>query len=418
MSNAEPSEPQTTTPVSDRIHLVGCQLAESFRSLLDGLPGRPSAAREMAQALSVDKILVHKLLSALRSKDPLATAHAIPGPEPLMRVVRAAKAKGVSIEAVKAAEAAVSSFKHLISHEAGDRSSLDAIISTLLPDARGRFETLAKQSVYRGMRQLKGMSANVTVMTVLVSPSAQGDRCDTAVLRGFLGLHCVRPGAAMKIGVISRVANIDASQLTLDGTPVTDARQIVLTDFCSVPPTEFQVHEKKEARVFALGWGEQVGPRSARDFVVGELRRNAMRRWRTPEARVTRAGLHDGISVPTRTYLFDLLLHEDVYPSWEPRARVFEMGELGMASVNDDSRDLDVLNLDVHVKPMGFGIEHFRAKEIPNYVEMLSLLCGKIGAEPGRLRGYRTRIEYPVFGTQVQFAFDLPLAPSAQVNEA
>lgn len=418
MNNVESTTLASATLISDRINSVGGQLAESFRSLLDGLPGRPSAAREMAQALSVDKILVHKLLSALRSKDPLATAHAIPGPEPLMRVVRAAKAKGVSIEAVKAAEAAVSSFKHLITHEAGDRSSLDAIISTLLPDARGRFETLAKQSVYRGMRQLKGISANVTFMTASVSPAMRGDRYDSAFLRGFLGLHCVRPGAAMKIGVISRVANIDASQLTLDGTPVTDARQIVLTDFCSVLPTEFQVHEKKETRVFALGWGERVGPHSACDFVIGEMRRNAMRRWRIPEDRLTRAGIHDGISVPTRTYLFDLLLHEDVYADWEPRVRVVEMGELGLASVNDDSRDLDVLNLDVSVKPMGFGIEHFRAKEIPNYVEMLSLLCDKVGMAPDRLRGYRTRIDYPVFGTQVQFAFDLPLAPSAPLSEA
>lgn len=315
------------------------------------------------------------------------------------------------MEVVRAAEAAVAAFKHLINDEAGDRSGLDAIISALLPDARARFETLARQSVYRGMRQLKGMSANVTFMAVLLTPAVRGERCDSGVLRGHLGLRCVRPGAAMKIGVVSRVSNVDAAMLTLDGAPVSDPRQTMLADFCSVPPAEFQVHEKTDTTVFTLNWGNSVGPRSACDYVMAEMRRNAIRRCRTAEDHTMRAGVHDGISVPTRMYVCDLLLHEEVYPDWEPRVRVVEMGELGLASVNDDARELDVLDLDVHVKPMGSGIERFRAKEIPNYVELLDLLCRKVGAPPDRLRGYRTRIEYPVFGTQVQFAFDLPLAP-------
>jgi hypothetical protein len=414
MSTTEHATPTTGTPISARINTVGSHLAQSLRSLLKHIPGQPSAAREMAQALSVDKILVHKLLSALRSQDPLATAHSIPGPEPLLRVVKAVKAKGAPIEAVRAAERAIASFKHLITHEAGDRSGLDAIISTLLPDARGRFETMAKQSVYRGMRQLKGLAADVTFLSFLVYPSAHGERCDFAILRGFLGLRCVRPGATMKIGVISSVANMDAPLLTLDGTPVGNPRDIVLSEFCSGPSAEYQVHEKAETLVFALGWGDAVGLRSACDIVLGEMRRNAMRRWRSPEDRASRTGVNDGISVPTRMYVFDLLLHEDVYPDWEPRARVFEMGELGLADPNDDSRDLDMLHLDVDVKPLGAGIEHFRAKEIPNYMEMLAHVCGKIGVSPERLRGYRTKIDHPVFGTHVQLAFDLPLAPAGR----
>ena len=199
---------------------------------------------------------------------------------------------------------------------------------------------------------------------------------------------------------------------TLAGVPVTDPRQIVLTDFCSMLPADFEIYEKEDCVVVALEWGDWAGPRSACDFVVGEIRRDSARRWRAPGDKATRSGVHDGISVPTRTYLFDLLLHEEAHPDWEPGVRIFEMGEQGMASVNDASRELDVMNLDVHVKPMGQGIEHFRAKEIPNYIDILDLACRKVGAEPHRLRGYRTRIEYPVFGTQVQFAFDLPVKES------
>ena len=410
MNNATNETSTVHPPITEQINSVGNHLAQSFRTLLDGLPGRPTAAKEMAQTLSVDKILVHNVLRAVRSVDPLATAHSIPGPEPLMRIIKAAKAKGVPADAVRAAEAAVSSFKRLINHEAGDRGGLDAIISTMLPEARGRFETLAKQSVYRGIRQLKGIAANVHLMTtILFSRSDDAARCELASLRGFLGLRCVRPGAAMKIGMITRTANMTSPRLTMDGTPASDPRQFVLTDFCSVPPTEIDVHEKGETIIASLAWGNQVGLRSACDVVTADYFTDALRRWRTPEDRATKSGVHEGVSIPTRTLVFDLLLYDNMYPGQDPRVRIIEMGELGMVSANDDTRELDVLDLDVDMKPMGFGVERFRVKEIPRYVDMLNHVCGKVGADPTRLRGYRTRIEYPVFGTQVQSYIELPV---------
>ncbi len=216
----------------------------------------------------------------------------------------------------------------------------------------------------------------------------------------------------MKIGVISQALNMDSPMLTLDGEPASDPRQLVLPEFCSVLPTEFSVHEQEGTIIAALGWGNLVGLRSACDVVMAEQRRNSMRRWCAPEDRATKIGIHHGISVPTRTYVFDFLVHEDVYQDRQPRVRVIEMGELGAHNVNDNSREFDVLDVDVHVKPLGVGIERFRVKEIPNYIDLLNFACGKTDAQPGCLRGYRTRIEYPVFGTCVQFAIDLPVAPA------
>ena len=118
------------------------------------------------------------------------------------------------------------------------------------------------------------------------------------------------------------------------------------------------------------------------------------------------------MGVPTHVYVGDLVLHEDVYAGAVPKLRVLELGELGVAEVNDETRDVDALDVLERIEPLGSGVDAFRIAEIPNYVELLQHVCTKLGWDSERFRGYRTRIEYPIFGSQVQFAFDVPIEPS------
>ncbi|MBN1513298.1 MAG: hypothetical protein JXB13_14880, partial [Phycisphaerae bacterium] len=156
---------------SFRIGHVGEALASALRDLIEALPGHPKGQQQLAKALGVNKVMSHKLVTALGRKDPLATVHLMPGPEPLRRLVRTARRRGVSAEIARNVEKAILAFEDLIQAEAGDRSSLDAIISASVPDVRVRYETAAKQTIYRGMRQVKGLSADVTFCSVLVHPS-------------------------------------------------------------------------------------------------------------------------------------------------------------------------------------------------------------------------------------------------------
>ncbi|MBN2447588.1 MAG: hypothetical protein JXO22_12720, partial [Phycisphaerae bacterium] len=400
---------------------VGKRLASALGELLDTVAAEPRSPKQIATRLGVNKDTSHRLVNALRKKDPLAVIHLVPGPEPLRRVVKACAKNGVPRDRTQAAEEAIGAFAKLIQQEGGDRSGLDAIISAWLPSARARFESSAKQLGYRAMRQLKGVAADVTFNTVFLHPGSSPTHLDGARLDGFVGARCVRPGGLLKIGQRSIVTvphpGAEAPR-TLEGEPIEGLSDGLLRRFCSGPEIKIEVRRTGKDVLFMLDWGGALGLSSARDVVMAEVRRNIMRRYRAPDDGKTRSGGNVSIDVPTRVLICDYVLHRDAYPDWEPNVRVLELGAAGMADVNDESREADIVDVVETVKPMGTGIERFRCEQIPRYTELLQYACDKLGWNPQEFRGYRCQVEYPIFGTQLQFIFPVPIAPSEPTTSA
>ena len=71
----------------------------------------------------------------------MAIIQLLPGPNPLQRIVEAAREAGVKESVCDAAASAVSDFDELIRAEAGDRSSLKAMLTAWLPEERKEFES-------------------------------------------------------------------------------------------------------------------------------------------------------------------------------------------------------------------------------------------------------------------------------------
>jgi hypothetical protein len=415
MDDVTDSPKATKSSIVVGIATIGRDLAASFGALLATLPGAPQPAGQLAQLLKVDKALAVRLLAAVRKKDPLATAHVIPGPDPLSRVVKAAERKGVPAQVLRTTADAISAFRTLIKVHGGDRSGLDAIIAASLPGTRAKYETVAKQSMYRGARQLKGVAADAVLYTVFAHPSQDAARHDVVCIEGFFGLRRVRPEANLKLGTRSQISTPIpgvSGPLTLDGLPVDRFEGLLLRDFCSDPHVGVTVHCCGNNAIFTLDWRDDVGWSLARDVVKAELRRSVLRRQRAPDDARPKAGFVYPIAVPTRVFICDLLLHDEVYPGADPRLRILELGDLGYAEVNDETRDMDVLDVLERVEPLGRGVTSFRAAEIRRYSELLEHVCARLHWDGSQFRGYRTRIDYPIFGSQVQLALDVPLAPA------
>jgi hypothetical protein len=143
-----------------------------------------------------------------------------------------------------------------------------------------------------------------------------------------------------------------------------------------------------------------------------------VRRYRIPNDPQPKGGLGECVDVPARTLVFDVMVHAEVYPDWRPLLQTVQTGARGMANPNDPTRDSDVLPVVEHVESLGWGIERFRAEEIPDYTEMLRQVCDTLGWDAQRFRGYRAKIDYPIFNSELQFVIDLPLAPSASTDKA
>ncbi len=413
-TDLKPATAASATPTNARIVAVARELAEAFRGLVDAIPSRPRRPQALARVLKIDKSVSHRLITAIRKDDPLATAHVIPGPEPLRRIARSARQQHVPEPAISRVENAIVAFESLISDEGGDRSGLDAIIGAWLPSARERFEKLAKQTMYRGARQLKGLSAEVHFAASILHPSADPLWCDAATLFGFLGLCRMRPEATLKLGVLRGTSNPTGRTLTLTKKPVEDPHEILWHRFCSQPEVELVVHHVpgSDDLVYDLEWRDAVGPNSARNIVMCDLVEGALRRYRKKDDPRPRTAICEFVIVPARTLVFDVLLHADLYPDWRPQVRTVETGARGMSDPNDPSRDSDVLPIVEHVEFLGWGIERFWAQEVPDYIAMLREVCETLGWDAQRFRGYRVRIDYPVFNSEVDIGIDVPLEPA------
>lgn len=414
MQNISSGRPQelANTAIA-RVSAIGRELAVSFQGLVDAIPGRPRRPLALARELKVDKSAAHRLVTAIRESDPLATVHLLPGPEALRRVARAARDRAVPATVADRADAAVAAFETIIDEEGGDRAGLDALISSRLPSAREHLEKTAKHTLNRGARQLKGVSAEVSFASHLLFPSDDGVSCDAADILGHLGLRRSRPNAALSLGLIHGTNNQAGRTLTLKRTPALDPHDIIWHRFCSQPEVELIVRPIPGSlyRCYDLQWHDAVGPHSARNVVFGDLTLRAIRRYRQLEDPRPKAAISDYIVVPARMMIIDVLLHEDLYPDWSPEILTIETGGRGLADPNDPSRAADILPVAEQIEPLGSGIDCFWDPEVADYTEMLSHACGQLGWNLDSFRGYRATIKYPIYGSQIMLSYDVPISP-------
>jgi hypothetical protein len=402
MAISSNSSPVAT--VETKIADAGRELARAFRRVLEAIPGAPHRPQSLARSLGVNIVLTSRILKAVQQLDPLAVAHAMPGPEPLRRLLRAAGKKRIDPALVHDARVAVDRFQQLIDVEAGDRSALDAIISGWLPDAREKVELLAKQSVYRGMSQLLGTASEVEHHTIMLYPSRDAaDRCDQVWIVATRGLRRVRPGLTVKYDTVHTTGPL----LTVTGQPVESLQGLLLEPFCSKPLPQLQVRHFGDRSQYTLS-GDDVGVGSAVDLVHATLLSGTKELHRLPDEPPRKATMAVGIDMPSRALIFDVLLHNDVFPGQQPTLHLYRAMPYGPANPNDPSRDVDRLDVIQSIQPLGQGIAKFRAAETPSYVEMLRHVCRQRQWDGDDLRGYRCRIEYPIYGSEVVIAFDLP----------
>jgi hypothetical protein len=352
----------------------------------------------------VDKVLTSRALKAARSREPLAVVYLAPGPEPLRKLLRAARKGAVAPELIAEAEEAVRQFETLICQEAGDRSALDTMISGWLLEARSVFDLRRKQSAFRAMSQLLGAASGTTLSVVMLHPSEDGVNLDLVCIAGFYGLQRLRMGSAVKFSTRRMVkAERPRTPCTLAGKPIDGVDGLRLDEFSSKPPAQVNVFRVGEVLHYALA-GDRLGPRAATDLVFAEVNRAELRHV-LPNEPQRRRFVSSDVTVPTKLLLFDTLLHEDVYPGAEPELFLYDTSFDGAADVNDPARDIDRLDIYEAIQYLGTGIGKFHTTDVRRYRELLRHVCSSLGWDGERFRGYRCRVEYPIYGTQVTMAF-------------
>jgi len=390
-----------------RIAALGRRLQTAIQAVLDALEGVPQRQQALARHLRVNKNLT-RLLNALAQRDPLAVVHYLPGPDPLRQVIDATAEHGVPERRLAEAREAIDAFDLLIRGEAGDRTYLDAILGAWLPEARQHVEVLHRQTIFKGMSHIKGAFGETKLVVAILfpEPPAKGSPYDVSValVAGMLGLSRVRPDA--RITVSSRRTNMpsEVRPTTLDGSPVEDVADTRLDGFCDNPlPGRLQVRRVGEAAHYVIPGGP-AGKGSSMDLIWAEVNRRCLAT--TPQPDSPRDAISTIIELPYKELVLDVLLAEGVKGFHDPKLMMHQTSPRGLVDVNDQSRDIDEIDVLDPLTPLRGGVNRYRLPTVPRYVDVLEHASHKLELDPTRLVGWRLRMAHPLFGSQVSMVFD------------
>lgn len=404
MTRTTATAPVRSAALQSDIESIGRGLARSFTAVIDSLPTDARRPQSLAKMLGVNVVLTSRLLKALRTGNGLTVAYFFPGPEPLRRVLRAAERRRVPAKYLQAAESSVERFQHLIDEILGGRAGLDALLSAWLPEAREQAELIAKQSVFRGMAQIKGHASDHEHCACLIHPSPDGRYLDRLSIMASLGLRRLRPNVPLSWNINCATPGVLAH--SLDRDPDQGVSGAVLVEYCSRPAPSFTVAQSGPRVRYALD-ETGVGPKTSVDLVFAEVRRRALHREFVEGAdHLVWAALT--ADLPTKRLVMDLLMHEDVFPSARPELRVYDCATRRGLKPTEPVQPDHLMNTRESLASVGTGTEGLACAGFNRYTECAREVCAQLGWDIERFRVFRADIAYPVMGSEVVIQFDRP----------
>ena len=405
-----PAELTADQSLRQETQAVGQQMQQAVGAVLDRLAeAGVRDQKAMQAALQLSQSAVSRLLTSVRGADPLAALCVMPGTEALRQMRRGAAKAGVATSLLRGVDEAVQRFEAFVEQRIGDRSALDSILRDWVQESRGSFELRHKAAAFKSMSALRGVQAELVLTAGILVPSAAGDAThDCLGIDAVLGCRRTRPSGLLHLHGYTMPPVGTPYQITdLDGRPIDSMADTLIPAFSTLQPA--QVHTQRHGDLVAtqvstlpLGRGAGAGV----DLVFGQWIRGVHRRRRMG-GRPT-AGLGGQAEPPAVTYVVDALLDDAVWPGVEPSLALYDTVVRGVAHPDDPLRDGDRLDMVETLQFLGRGPESFRMPEFPRYPALVRHVCARAGVDPERLRGYRCKVRFPVYGAQIGIGFPLP----------
>lgn len=396
--------------LEEAVRSVGARLGHAVESVVDAVDGVSLGPQRFSESLGVDKVLVSRILKALRRDAVIDRLHHMPGPAPLRRFLKAAKRRlDVPVEHHREAMEAVDDFETLLADRIGDRSALTSLLTAWSEEVRSEFELRRKQAAWRAMSELLGSMVELSVSTAILGPAKDPDRVDLTWVMGQCGLRRLRPGVVVTTS--TRRMGLDDGDREpegLDGRPLGDLVGERLEQFCDRPMGQMSVQQHGELHQYTLA-GDDYGPNSAIDLLVAEVNPAEMP-THAPKGSGRRAWLSKHAIIPSKEFVFDVLVHREIYPDGAPELIILGPGCGQDNNPNEPSHRqhrLDLLERLVEIPPTREGLELAAFKRYP---EVVGHVLHQLECSASEFRAYRVRIDYPPTGVHVVLAFATPEA--------
>lgn len=398
MSQANNSVEEQADP-----QVIGARLQTSLDRVLHGIDGCTMRPTDIARSLDISRVMVSRLLSAIRKPDPIETLTRIPGPETLRSIVRSAGNSGVNRDHTTTALVAIDAFDELIRVHFGTRSALNAALSNTNPNARSKFEQASRYQVFKGMSQIVGAQSNLWLTCMMLTPSdGSPDGIDISTIHGTSGLRRLRPDTPIRF-----VYGVPPEYVDRRQSPVRTGTD--LSDFLLHEPAPIRVDEEN-GQIINTFEPEVGGKEDLYDMFAEVYIPQGSNRYAAPGR--SYRGTTVIPDVPTVSLVSDVILCDGIFDGIKPQLFLYNTMPRGGADLEDPKRFIDRVQTNVKLQYMGEGTGQLDVSEFPAYRDMVTYLCEKNKREPGSIRTYRLEVQYPVYGFQHTIAFKVPERPA------
>ncbi len=394
---------------------VGASLRTALEEVVLSLFGPSPRPTHLINQLGLDKSLAGRIIQTLRSSDPLGALSRCPSPVGLELFLNAAARAGAQEESIERLRGAVGELDQLLGQFPRGRAGLEAAISGWKPQVREQGERTARHAAFNAMSFILGYQSDVTLGCTFLKPSADGESVDASFLSGQFGLRRLRAGEPLSIfGMryypLAENSEFNPNPTTLDGQDLETA-SCLLEEFCRPGVPRIDVVKTNNQRLFVLP-ADQPPLNEPISMVIGHRTQNSWERYRSPERHEEWLTMLP--RCPTRVYINDCFIRDDVYVGVEPVVTTHIVGVSPLpARERGPSFPLDEVHLAKEAGWVRNDIANIGTGEIPRHPDIISTAFQMLGEDPRRYRVHRLRMMHPVSGIVATRWFKLPDRPQA-----
>jgi hypothetical protein len=390
-----------------RLAVAARAVIAAVDAVIDDLPDRPNRPSALAERLGVNKVLTSRVLKALREPDLVESLYGLPGSEPLQRLVRAAEKAGSGSSSARAALEAIESFESVVRTDFGTRERLSALLAAHRPMVRAKVELAAKQSIFRGISQIRGRFIEHYEVIILVRPNSDGRRVDYLTLTALKGIRGLTPDTVVNETIVAESPHAGLP-MNVNGRPIRGVDDVILRELCSDPMPELALVANDactQLRISSLG----VSSKGSAELVLAmaQMGYGSVHATATDE----RAGFFLNVEEPMRSLWLTVAVHEGL--GWEepPLVRAFDAGARVSRPEDYRKRESSHLQVAIELDELGNDVAGWRSMRWPRLLEALRLATDRAGWSLDGYHAYRTRVEYPLYASEVGLTFKRPAPP-------
>lgn len=404
-------------PFEEDAHRVISSVRNAFAAILDSLPGHVARGHEVSKALGIHRKLGWQIANIVYEPDPFAAAQHIPGQTSVRSFLDAATERHVNRELIASAEDAMAEFERLIQVHAGDRESLDMMLTVCSDESNQAARIELRKMGFRCNSSIWGVQAKTQLAAHFLYPGSREGWFDLAVVRGLVELRRIRSNVPWLV-TRTRMDHDDGPRqqpmrepLDAAGDEGGDTSGVpLLREFCSQPLPQFQRTITPRGFIQDELVGGPAGKTAAVDCFTGEVLRNLHSRYRDEHNWAWRIRVR--MRTPCRFLVFDQLIHEDLFGPIEPEFRVFSELSEDAEELRTDELERVRIPIPGSVRYLGKGISRIRTPEVPRYADIVRHVLDRLGWDSERFDVYRIRMEYPPIPTGIAMQNGLLGSPS------